>query len=425
MALNAEYPPEQRGSCSPEELALLLREGEKWHYEGGEIPIDVINVLPQPRRTFGEIRELALSIAENGLINPLNVARLSDENCGDYLEVINRLWQTELKTGDLKSCVEEGKNFFYILIAGERRYRALRYLEEEGCDKEHNGKNCLECHFPNRLIEVRRGIDIPPLQAIFLQASENTHMKIPVHEEARFHYNLFTILREVNEKYPLAAFARKVGRCESTIRKAIKFCELPLDIQRYVEQGALVYGKALEIDRLIDIGISEENLGWVMKMAMVQNQTVEEFRAWVTNYIGNITSGQTMLEIFTEAQVKAMRRVLIRRTVAQEYIQAIWQRIHYVQEVIRLLNEGKLGEDDSPFSIKSPIRVSLAFINQMEQLLPLLKRHLSKAKSERVEEVIEEVKPILKELESVLPEGGSDLDPYSRSFNRDESSPVD
>ena len=38
------------------------------------IPLDVINVLNQPRQTFEELDIMAQSIADHGLLNPLNVA---------------------------------------------------------------------------------------------------------------------------------------------------------------------------------------------------------------------------------------------------------------------------------------------------------------------------------------------------------------
>ena len=422
MGLNAEHSPGQRGSSS-EELALLLKkEGQEPHYEGGWVPIDVVNVLPQPRQTFEEIKELARDIADKGLMTPLIVARLNRENCSDYLRVISHLWQTELGIEQLKSYSENGGEFYYMLIAGERRFRAFKYLESEGCGQDHGGgENCFESHFPNRLIEVRLCVDIPPLQAIFLQASENIHMRVPPHEEARFYYNLFTILREVDEKYTLAAFARKVGRSESTIRKAIKFCELPLSIQRSVERGDYPYGKALEIARLIDTGVNEENLGWIVKIAMVQDQTVEEFQDWTMKYIRDLMSGQTMLELFTEAQEEAMKKAMIRRVVARNSIRAIWQRIAYLKNVIGLVKEGKLGEEDSLFSTGSPVRVYLAFIGEMEEALPLLKNHLSKAKAKKAMAILTETRGVLEELKPYLPEGDNDLDPYSKAFNRDTS----
>lgn len=421
-----ELSPEQRGKgATPESLALLLKEeGYKPHYEGGWIPIDIINVLPQARRTFGDIEELGEDIADKGLMNPLIVARFNQEGCRRYLEVNNRLWQADLRIENLVSRTEKGEKFFYILIAGERRLQAFRYLDEEGCGKDHNGKKCFEYHFPNRLVEVRLCIDIPPLEAILRQASENIHVEVPSHEQARFYYNLYTLIREVNENYPRAAFARAVGRSENTIRNSIKFCELPLDIQRMVEQGAIVYGKALEIARLREADLDDDNLGWVIKLAMVQEQNVMDFRNWVTNYLRDLKSGQTMFVLFTEAQEKAMREASIRRVVGRNVIMAIWQRIGYFRLVISLLNEGRLGKKDSPFSIRSPVRVYLANINELERLLPLLRNHLTEEKAKRAEEILAEGKAVLEELEGYATEDAKEIDPYSGFFRQESQPPL-
>lgn len=405
MSLSIEGSPDQRRK-SPESLASLLKEeGRTPRYVGGLLPVYDINVLPQARRTFEEIKELAEDIADKGLMNPLIVARFNQEGCERFLAVINHLWQADLTTENLVRRVEKGENSFYILIAGERRLRALRYLQETGCGRDHGTKNCFEYHFPNQLVEIRLCLDIPPLQAIFLQASENIHMRVPPHEEARFHYSLFKLIRQVNDGFSLAAFARAVGRSESTIRNAIKFCELPLDIQKIVEKGYVVYGKALEIVRLREVGLDDEDLKLWIKQAMVSDQTVVEFRNQVTNYIRDLKSGQTMLELFTEAQLEAMRKASIRRVVAGNMIMRLWEGIAYSRIVVGLLREGMLGEEDSPYSIKSPVRIYLAFIDSLETLLPYLKMHLSKKKAEKAEGILAEGRAVLEELETYLPEG--------------------
>lgn len=54
-----------------------------------KIPLDLINVLPQPRRTFEEIPLLADDIAAKGLINPITVGLFTPAQCRQYLQVIN------------------------------------------------------------------------------------------------------------------------------------------------------------------------------------------------------------------------------------------------------------------------------------------------------------------------------------------------
>ena len=103
------------------------------YYEELQIPLETINILPQPRKTFEKIDELANDILEKGLINPLLLARFNRENCEKYLKAINILWKKEIKkaikTENLNRNPDD--NHYYILIAGERRLRAIKHLKKE------------------------------------------------------------------------------------------------------------------------------------------------------------------------------------------------------------------------------------------------------------------------------------------------------
>ena len=62
-----------------------------------------INILPQMRRTFDKIGELADSILRNGLIHPITVAELTREEAQKYLEIINQINNTHVSIEDLIS----------------------------------------------------------------------------------------------------------------------------------------------------------------------------------------------------------------------------------------------------------------------------------------------------------------------------------
>src|SRR3954470_13140734 len=68
-----------------------------------ELRLEMIRLNPdQPRKTFDELRigELATSIDQHGLLQPITVKRIPDEEV-------------------------------YLLVAGERRYRAVQKLDRE------------------------------------------------------------------------------------------------------------------------------------------------------------------------------------------------------------------------------------------------------------------------------------------------------
>ncbi len=144
-----------------QELASILGGTDDLRYRGAMLPISEINVLPQPRKTFEDIPELALDVADKGFLNPPTVARLSEEHCRNYLKVINALWGSSFTIEELAPSLVRGKVFFHVLLAGERRFRSCRLLWEEGCKKcvrkfgsEAPGA-CFKRHFRSDKLEVR------------------------------------------------------------------------------------------------------------------------------------------------------------------------------------------------------------------------------------------------------------------------------
>lgn len=351
------------------------------HYHGAHIYLRHINVLPQPRKTFEDIQELAQDIAKKNLLNPLTVARFTSMACERYLSTVNYLWGASFRIEDLRSVDENGQEVFFILLAGERRFRACNFLWENGCGEcletygqEEKG-SCFQRHFEtNGKIEVRLCYDIPPLAALFLQLSENTHTAIPRHEEAHAYAQLFQLLKIADPNYSATLFAREVGRSPGTIRHALAFCELPGLIQEAVANGIVSYGIALEITRLQNsYEISEEALSWWLLLAVTRNYKILEFREVISRHLQDKNSGQiSLIDIATEEQ-EALQRKFCRFTVEKNTIQAIWSWIHYFGRVITLFEEGKLGLADSPFSERSPVKVFRKLLDQLKRLLPHLK----------------------------------------------------
>jgi hypothetical protein len=376
------------------------------HYQGARIPLDVINVLLQPRRTFEEIETLAEDIATKNLMHPLLVARFNPERCQRYLEVINLLWGTTYQITELVSVLERDEETFYILLAGERRLRACKYLQEVGCEycREKFGPGgCYKRHFGDQRVDVRLCVDISPLEALFIQASENIHMRVPPHEEARFYSELFHLVKQVKPDYPLSQFARQVGRSPETVREAIRFCLLPKEIQDFVAKGQISYGIACEIARLhTQLDMDERALRWWALRAITGNYKVPEFREMVSKFLQEHNSGQ--ISLFGEAEEKQLRRFYFRRVVERQFIMAIWNFIYYFTRVLFLFQTGKLGKKDSPFSEKSPLRIYRKLIEIAENLLPHFWDLLRKEEREKAQKIFQETQRVISRLEEELPE---------------------
>lgn len=157
-----------------------------------EIPVDRIDANPsQPRRRFAaeDLEELAGSIRQHGVLQPL--------------------------------LVSEGAPGRYVLVAGERRWRAARLaglatvpaVIRERVDHDHS----LEL----ALVENLQRRDLTPL------------------EEARAFEQLQTGLGLAQ-----ADIAERVGIDRSTVANALRLLRLPPEVQEWVEEGALSAGHA-------------------------------------------------------------------------------------------------------------------------------------------------------------------------------------
>lgn len=378
---------------------MSKKDNYSYCYLGTRISLDAINVLPQSRKTFQEIELLAEDIAAKKLMNPILVARFNQEICEQYLKTINHLWKTTYQIQNLISVNEnKGETIFYILIAGERRLKACRYLQKFGCErcreKNNSLQGCYQYHFGDQMIEARLCLNIPPLKALLMQASENIHMRVPPHEEARFYSELFQLIRLDEPKYSLSRLARDVGRSPETIREALKFCLLPEETQNLVAKKMISYGIACEIAKLQVAGVNEKELQWWVLRAISGNYKVPEFQNMVTNLLRDRANGE--LKLFTEQMEKEMKDGHIRLIAQQQMITAIWSWLGYFSRINSLFLEGKLGQKDSPFSEQSPLRIFRKLIEEEKKLLPHLKNLLKNKECQDAQRVIEETEKSIK-----------------------------
>ena len=155
-----------------------------------QVAIDVIKPNPyQPRKVFDEqaIEELAVSIKEHGIIQPIVV----------------------------KKAVRG-----YILIAGERRLRAAKHLGLEhvpAIERQLNDRQMREI----ALIENLQREDLNPIE--IAEAYDK-------------------LIRELN--YTQEELAKKVGKSRPQIANFLRLIQLPEMIKEYVSRGTLSYGHA-------------------------------------------------------------------------------------------------------------------------------------------------------------------------------------
>ena len=159
-----------------------------------KIKLNLIHPNPnQPRKYFDEValEELTASISEKGLISPLTVR--------------------EVKSG-------------YELIAGERRWRALKYLKKRTV--------------PAYVLNTKNESDVMEMALIENLQREDLNAV----EEAE----AYDIL---NKKYNLSheAIAKAVGKKRVTISNALRLLKLPFDIRKSLIDRKISAGHARAI----------------------------------------------------------------------------------------------------------------------------------------------------------------------------------
>ena len=181
------------------------------------IPVGQIVVNEQHRAAFDEITELAQSIQELGLIQPLLVRVRPDQK--------------------------------FDLVAGERRLRAIQEL----------GLEAVPC-------DVR---DITDGGVAALQLAENLMRKDlnPIEEAKGFD----DVIKK--NSFTLSKVAKMYGRNKSTISRSLKLLELPAEIQEKVASGEVAPRAARELARLDSEAEQKETLQLASQKALTAEQT--------------------------------------------------------------------------------------------------------------------------------------------------------
>jgi ParB family chromosome partitioning protein len=203
----------------------LLPEPEAMESIGGgltEVPVHSIRPNPhQPRSIFDEtaLQELAASIREHGLIQPLIVTRAGEDR--------------------------------YTLIAGERRWRASQIAELETVPV---------------LIK-----DAAPQQMLELALIENVQRADLNSLEEAFAY------KQLSEEFGLTQeqVAQRVGKSRVAITNTLRLLKLPETIKARLADGSISEGHARALLMLSDATTQQRTLVQIIKRGLNVRQTEE------------------------------------------------------------------------------------------------------------------------------------------------------
>lgn len=259
-----------------------------------EIAIEEITPNPrQPRQWFGEedLHELAESIRQHGVVQPIIVART-------------------------------GSTLPYQIVAGERRWRAARLAGLTvipAIIRELSPREAVEI----ALVENLQRADLSPLETALAY-------------------------RTLIEEFGLtqSEVAERVGKSRSAVANTLRLLDAPEPIQRALAAGEISEGHARALLSLPDVSTQLEALRLIRVRGLTVRQTEDLVRRWSTHPRPRPPSTPHVLLELERATEELQRRL---RTKVELHTGARGGRliIHYstLEELQRLLDE-LLGQPD-------------------------------------------------------------------------------
>lgn len=192
-----------------------------------------------PRQTFSDssIEELAASIVKHGLLHPIVVRPISVGKASEH----NYLQKNGVESSDLHIIhMANGASGFYEVAAGERRFRAMKYLAKT--------------EIPVTVMELT---DEEFMEVQFIENIERKDVH-PLEEAKAFKY-LMLVRQDKDKKYSMKNLADDLGRSPKFISKRLKLNDLGDKAKDYLLKGYMNISQALEL-----VGLPEEEQNEVL-----------------------------------------------------------------------------------------------------------------------------------------------------------------
>lgn len=353
--------------------------------------------VAQVRKTFADIRELAEDIATRGMISMQIVFAFTPEVTARYIETTNLLWGTAHSMSQVQISELDGVPMCFVLVAGERRHRALNRLWAYGCRackktmgrKARNG-GCFHKHFPGGFIPVALKVGYAPDDALTLQLAENSHKRPKAHEEAAGFRLLWEVARMRNPEVTVPDFARSIGHPTRYVSQGLLFTNAAEYIQDAVSQSRLSYTAALALARYHEERRCEQELRYWFDRCLAEGWTTSEIQIQLQQDLRNWKSSQ--LGLFGAA-ILAQQETRIRLTFAR----GVWRTVQWISafllSAVQARKEGRIGLKDSPFATGSLARAIVHIYEILAELVPVVRRDLQEHERQRIAVVQEQLKP--------------------------------
>lgn len=351
------------------------------------VPLGAISLLTQVRTTVDVAEDLIPSIRAQGQQTPGVAVALTPEEAGQYIREINELWGSHHQLGDFPLVNLDGVAYYFILVAGHRRYRACTLLAANM--EQEVGQSAFDGLYR---VDIRFGMTVS--ETIPLQFNENRHQQVPPHEEARAAWKFYRWLQRNDSEMTIAQFARKIGRTSEWVRGALRFCTLPPSVQNYADgtDGCvkLPYGILTSLARLGE-GMAElmgeafpeaAYHSWIIR-AVIDRLDVNTFGKIVSEYLASKQQEHRgQFSLFGSIDEVVDERP-IRRVVAEQMVPAVWTILSYLKSLERVRQRGGFDDEShlSPehdpqvrasYSPNSPIRIVTSILEHFAELVPHL-----------------------------------------------------
>lgn len=333
------------------------------------LPMNCLNIFFQPRQTFiqSKLEDLALSINRNGLMHPLLVARFTKKEMEEHIKLRNSSERQVVKL-ELEA-LHKFEDHYYVLIAGERRYRAVSMIIKN-IQGIYHGSSLYT--FYNKKIECSLYYSPSFLKFISMQLDENDQgEKPPSHEEAEYidsYYGAMKVAaKDEKIRFTLSGFARKIGKSPQVVRTALRFSELPVLIKQFVKAKTISYGVACEITRLnTGVKIKDSELLWWANLAVAKKANVKDFKIIIDKALQRKRA--STINLFEDNQVTVLRSIF-RSTMDKNVGAALYVNLNYLKKVNSLFENNYVGKEDSVFA-------SPPIIKQVGSIVDILINHI-------------------------------------------------
>ena len=205
-------------------------------YEYAKIELDKLVVLPQVRKIKNSrIDEMADSIESQGLINPLDVARMDYEGLKKHIDFINKLWKQNVNIESYEMIM----GYYYVVIAGHSRLEALKKNA-----KQYKRKDEVVA----KVHKVKTSEEI-----LAIQLDENIHKEINLEERAIAIIETYFLGISNGKWKDKADFIKKNKNkfSKGILYDALVFADLPKEVQDYVFSNNIPFSVGVELGKML------------------------------------------------------------------------------------------------------------------------------------------------------------------------------